>query len=135
MKKEMELLTCVPPWMSSKKDHWCTNLINTTSENKRKITNHLDKVMREKASKGDCLPICKSVWYKTTHIGHDKREDSYGLYVEFRQEVILTSNHLSIEPMTLLTRIGGIIGVGKEFFWVIISMSGLLFMMRKHIGS
>ena len=135
MKKEMELLTCVPPWMTSKKDHWCTNLINTTSENKRKITNYLNKIMKGKASKGDCLPICKSVWYKTTKIGHDERKDRYGLYVEFHHEVILASNHLSIEPMTLLTRIGGIIGVGKEFFWVIISMSGLLFMMRKHIGS
>ena len=135
MKKEMELLTCIPPWMTSKKDRWCTNLINTTSENKRKITNYLNKIMKGKASKGDCLPICKSVWYKTTKIGHDEREDRYGLYVEFHHEVILASNHLSIEPMTLLTRIGGIIGVGKEFFWVIISMSGLLFMMRKHIGS
>ena len=135
IKAELELLTCIPPWMTSKKDHWCTKLINTTSENKRKITNYLDKVMKGKASRGECLPICKSVWYKTTKIGHDKREDRYGLYVDFHQEVIMSSNHLSIEPMTLLTRIGGIIGVGKEFFWVIISMSGLLFMMRKYTQS
>ena len=135
MKKEMEVLTCIPPWMTSKKDQWCTKLINTTSENKRKITNYLDTVLKGRASRGECLPICKSVWYKTTKIGHDEREDRYGLYIEFRQKVILTSNHLSIEPMTLLTRIGGIIGVGKEFFWVIISMSGLLFLMQKYTRS
>ena len=135
MKRAMEFLTCIPPWMTSKKDQWCNNLINTTSENKRKISNRLDTVMKGKASRGECLPICKSVWYKTTKNGHDEREDRYGLYVEFRQKVILTSNHLSIEPMTLLTRIGGIIGVGKEFFWVIISVSSLLFMMRKHTRS
>ena len=131
-KKEIELLTCVPPWMTSQKDHWCTQLINTTSENKRKISNHLNKVMKGKLSKGDCLPLCKSVWYKTTKIGHDERNDRYGLYVEFHQEVIFSSNHLSIEPMTLLTRIGGIIGVGKEFFWVIISMSGFLILFKRH---
>ena len=135
MKKEMEVLTCIPPWMTSKKDQWCTKLINTTSENKRKITNYLDTVLKGRASRGECLPICKSVWYKTTKNGHDEREDRYGLYVEFRQKFILTSNHLSIEPMTLLTRIGGIIGVGKEFFWVIISMSGLLFLMQKYTRS
>ena len=135
MKRAMEFLFCIPPWMTSKKDQWCNNLINTTSENKRKISNRLDTVMKGKASRGECLPICKSVWYKTTKNGHDEREDRYGLYVEFRQKVILTSNHLSIEPMTLLTRIGGIVGVGKEFFWVIISVSSLLFMMRKHTRS
>ena len=131
MKRAMEFLTCIPPWMTSKKDQWCNNLINTTSENKRKISNRLDTVMKGKASRGECLPICNSVWYKTTKNGHDEREDRYGLYVEFRQKVILTSNHLSIEPMTLLTRIGGIIGVGKEFFWIIISMSSFLLMFKK----
>ena len=66
--------------------------------------------------------------------GHDERVDSYGIWIQFYQEVVLTSNLLSIEPITLLTRIGGIIGVGKEFFWIIISMSGLLLMFRKHTG-
>ena len=135
LKKEIELLACIPPWMTSSKDNWCTDLINTTLENKRKISTHLNKVMKGKVSKGGCLPLCRSVWYKTTKIGHDEKDDRYGLYVEFHKEVILTSDNLSIEPMTLLTRIGGIIGVGKEFFWVIISMSSLLLILRKHTGS
>ena len=81
-----------------------------------------------------CQNLVRSVWYKTTMFGHDERVDSYGIWIQFYQEVVLTSNLFSIEPITLLTRIGGIIGVGKELFWVIISMSGLLLMLRKHIG-
>ena len=129
------MLACIPPWMTPTKDNWCTDLINTTLENKRKISTHLNKVMKGKVSKGGCLPLCRSVWYKTTKIGHDEKDDRYGLYVEFHKEVILTSDNLSIEPMTLLTRIGGIIGVGKEFFWIIISISSLLLILRKHTGT
>lgn len=120
--------------MTSIKDHWCTTLINTTSDNKTMVMNFLGSVAKGRASKGDCLPNCKSVWYKTTRIGHDKRNGRYGLYVNINKEVILTSNHLSIEPMTLLTRIGGIIGVGKEFLWIIITTSSSLMMFRKRIG-
>ena len=67
--------------------------------------------------------------------GFDARGDRYGLYVQFDKEVDETNINWTIEPLTLLTKIGGIIGVGKEFFWVIISMSGLLFMMQKYTRS
>ena len=40
----------------------------------------------------------------------------------FDREVEVSSSHLTIEPLTLLTRVGGIIGVGKEFLRVIISL-------------
>ena len=40
----------------------------------------------------------------------------------FDREVEVSSSHLTIEPLTLLTRVGGIIGVGKEFLWVIITL-------------
>ena len=66
--------------------------------------------------------------------GHDERVDSYGIWIQFYQEVVLTSNLLSIEPITLLMRIGRIIGVHKEFFWVIIPISGLLLILRSHTG-
>ena len=42
-----------------------------------------------------------------------------GLRIEFEPEVILEENLLTIEALTFLTRVGGIIGVGKEFLWLI----------------
>ena len=59
--------------------------------------------------------------YKTTSIGFDRRHDRYGLFVTFDRSVEVTRSHLTIPPLTLLTRIGGIIGVGKEFLWIIIT--------------
>ena len=32
----------------------------------------------------------------------------------------MTMTELSVNELTLMTRIGGIIGVGKEFFWLIL---------------
>ena len=64
--------------------------------------------------------------------GHQVKKDMFGLYVEFNRDVILTTNLLSIGPMTFLTRVGGIIGVGKELLWVIITVwSGILLFRRK----
>ena len=45
------------------------------------------------------------------------------MFVNVDSQVELITSHLTIEPMTLLTRIGGIIGVGKEFLWIIISFT------------
>ena len=46
--------------------------------------------------------------------------DAYGLYAQFEKEVIVTQSHITIGPVTFLTRIGGMIGVNKEFYWIII---------------
>ena len=37
----------------------------------------------------------------------------------FENEVEVTKSVLTIEPLTLLTRIGGILGVGRTLVWLI----------------
>lgn len=54
------------------------------------------------------------------NVGFDARDDRYGLYIQFDQTVEVTVSKLQIGLKTLATRFGGIIGVGKEFLWVII---------------
>ena len=44
----------------------------------------------------------------------------FGLTIVFDNVVEKTISNWQIEPVTLLTRIGGIIGVGKELLWVLI---------------
>ena len=56
-------------------------------------------------------------------MGLDYRGDRYGAYIIVNQEVKLSSSHLARTPLTLLTRIGGIIGVGKEFLWIVLTMN------------
>ena len=57
--------------------------------------------------------------YKVKEVGYDKRQDVYGILVNFQEEVEVIASHWRIEPFTLLTRIGGIIGVGQTISWVL----------------
>jgi len=58
--------------------------------------------------------------HKIERTGEAIRTDAYGLYAQFEKEVIVTQSHITIGPVTFLTRIGGMIGVNKEFYWIII---------------
>ena len=58
--------------------------------------------------------------YVSTDIGKDSRNDRIGLFAQFDEDVEVNHIKLSVTTVTLITRIGGIIGVGKEFLWVII---------------
>ena len=60
------------------------------------------------------------VSYQVDQVGFDAREDRFGVYVQFDQEVEITVSKLQIGLKTLATRFGGIIGVGKELLWVLI---------------
>ena len=50
----------------------------------------------------------------------------FGLTIVFDNVVEKTISNWQIEPVTLLTRIGGIIGVGKELLWVMIVTIGFV---------
>ena len=47
-------------------------------------------------------------------------KNMFGLEIEFDNVVEKTTSDWQIKTVTLLTRVGGIIGVGKELLWVII---------------
>ena len=43
----------------------------------------------------------------------------YSILFYFEEEVEVTQSMFAIEPLTLLTRIGGILGVGRTLVWLI----------------
>ena len=53
-------------------------------------------------------------------INNVESKNLFGLTIVFDKVVERTISNWQIEPVTLLTRIGGIIGVGKELLWVMI---------------
>ena len=54
------------------------------------------------------------------HFSKLEVKNLFGLTIAFDNVVEKTISNWQIEPVTLLTRIGGIIGVGKELLWVLI---------------
>ena len=60
--------------------------------------------------------------FHTRKTGFDARDDRYGIFVDIIGEVEIIASKFNIEFLTLMTRIGGIIGVGKEFLWISLSI-------------
>ena len=57
------------------------------------------------------------------HIGIAESSSKFGITIIFDTVVEKTVSDWQITPVTLLTRLGGIIGVGKNLLWVIIFFS------------
>lgn len=62
------------------------------------------------------LLMCR---YRVDHVGQTSLIDKSGLVVTFDEEVVRTYSSFQIGPKTLAVRVGGIIGVGKELFWIV----------------
>ena len=76
--------------------------------------------------------IIQCLRFKVDHVGYDKRDDIFGMFVQFDNEVEVTNSKLNIGNITFLTRLGGLIGVGKELLWItIILISYLLILLAK----
>ena len=50
----------------------------------------------------------------------DLRTNKYGLFIQFEDVIETIETSFVIDTRTMLTRIGGTIGVGKEFLWIIL---------------
>ena len=57
--------------------------------------------------------------YQVEKVGLSYKKGYYGMVLYFLHEVHVTTSHLKIEPLSLMARIGGIIGVGQAFGGVI----------------
>ena len=54
------------------------------------------------------------------HVGFQPTSDRTGVKVVLETEVLQTVSSLQIGLKTLATRVGGIVGVGKELLWILI---------------
>ena len=58
--------------------------------------------------------------YRSEQVGYIDTMDRSGVILSFDSVVEQTNSELQIDKITLLTRCGGIIGVGKNLLWIII---------------
>ena len=128
-------MNCTPPWLHENKNLWCQN-VNIGQEENDKLNFLLQSIKTRNAKKGKCLPNCRSIrfWnltkhfafylnihrYVSTEIGENHNTKEVGLAIHFDKNVLVTRSAFTIDIVTLITRIGGIIGVGKELLWVIV---------------
>ena len=69
------------------------------------------------------------------HVGSTSLIDKSGLVLTFDQQVEESVSSFQIGLKTLVSRIGGIIGAGKELFWIVtlsFTVPPLLLSLIKH---
>ena len=57
--------------------------------------------------------------FQSEKLGSNNNKNSYGFNIIIDKSVEVTESVFSIDFVTLLTRIGGAVGVGKECLWII----------------
>ena len=128
-------LNCTPPWMTDMKELWCgENLLESEETASRTYFLFEDILMGLTDSKQCSVPCTKTNFY-VNKIGFERKTSKEGIILVFENKIEKRISELQIGPKTLLTRIGGIIGVGKNLLWLLVffftSVGSLLTLGRK----
>ena len=83
-------------------------------------TNFLEDLSSGEANNEKCKVPCKEKWYQIKEIGKLENGDKLGFSITFENKVEITKASLTVDGVTLLSNIGGFIGISKNFLWLII---------------
>ena len=144
----LKIMNCSPPYLTNKKQFWCNEDIERTDS----VLRFLWKLGGGILDDGKCFPPCQKTKYERifspnfsvykTHInkryeiierGFDGNSETYGMKIYFINDVQVTRSHLTIEPLTLMSRIGGIIGVGQALAWIILLCYDKIIILNTHL--
>ena len=123
MKQAMAITNCTAPWMTDNENLWCQGNITVRKDKTlyqwELLCNKLFFLLGS-PNYGPCSAPCKTTKYSVKEFGFSEDDEKYGVFVTFEDTVDKTVSELQIGARTLVTRFGGIIGVGKNLVWIII---------------
>ena len=121
IKENQKYINCTPPWMTNNENLWCKGRREFNS------TMTADKYYRSVARIGmpevkpkECLVPCRVRTFKAFEIGFRKWRNSKGVTMWFENEVKISKTSWQMDKITVLSKIGGYIGISKNFLWVLI---------------
>ena len=68
-------------------------------------------------------------------MGFSYTKNKFGLVIKFGEEVDVSTSYLTIQPLALFARIGGIIGVGQVLAWFLTYSWTRLQVFGRHMSS
>ena len=128
-----KIVNVTPPWLTDNSELWWKRNISFESQEIRaEYYLVFEKVNFLSYYTKKCLVPCKRNKFELKHIGMLESGNNSGFAVWLDRFVSRTTSEPQISPMTLITRLGGIIGVGKNLLWIIILLfSSITFFTRK----
>ena len=80
-----------------------------------------------------CLVPCKMKRYSAKEIGLRENENRRGLIIRFENEVEIIKSSWKMDVETLLSEMGGFIGLNKNFLWIITLSSSTMGILCSNI--
>ena len=106
-------LAYTPPWLVDDQEKWCNESFFIDAEVEESYKFSLGKIMEGRADVGNCFEPWNAVNFDVKKQVFEARDDRYGLFIQFEDNVETILSDIAISPTTLITRISGLIGVGK----------------------
>ena len=132
-KQNSKFLNCTPHWMTDNENIWCKGKhridANLTFSYYLVFLNDIEE---GEANPGKCLVPCKLHRFQVEEIG-TRQNNKKGLKIRFEKEVEITKSSLAINTITLLSKIGGFIGINKNFLWLIIFIMSSFSALISHL--
>ena len=134
MRQNSKFMNCTPPWMTEIEDLWCIN--RNPSFSRDYMTIFLTNILFSAADPGKCLVPCKRKVFEVKRVGLNENSEGNrsGIIVYFDKVVEVTKSEFQIGIKSLVSSIGGFIGISKNFLWLvllIISSIGLFLTKAK----
>ena len=92
----------------------------------RLLQNLLRDIVDGFADDGSCYQPCKRMKFDSRRTKIDPRIGKIGTFIQLEEKVTVRETGFKMDGITLLTIIGGLIGVGKEFLWILILSFGII---------
>ena len=124
IEENFKYLNCTPPWMTEDEDLWCKGrreYNSTLMEEKHK--RFVTKLGMIEAKSELCSVPCKVKRYHAEEIGVREWDNvKGGLAIWFENEVDIVRASWKIDEESLISSVGGFIGVSKNLLWLIIML-------------
>ena len=138
IKASFDILGCAPPWLTKNETLWCKeNELEKkikTDDDIYRWTTFVSDVSFGMMKSGCSVPCKKSKFYSTNGGFRGDTLKRKGVLIMFDRIVEKSISEFQRTPKTMLTRFGGLIGLGKNMLWIIIlSVTGIGFFTNKTI--
>ena len=120
IQQNLKYLNCTPPWMTENKDLWCKGMHKVDNLTSRNFSNFVDDINYGEASNGKCMVPCREKFYQIKDMGLMEDSHRKGFLIMFANKVSITKAYWTNDGVTLLSKIGGSIGISKNLLWLII---------------
>ena len=128
-------LNCTPPWMTDRRELWCGERSQGGEDILGRIYFLFEDILMGLSDSKQCSVPCTKTDFYVNKIGFERKTSQEGVLVFFENKVEKRISELQIGAKTLLTRVGGVIGVGKNLLWLLVffftSLGSLLTLARK----